>query len=119
MVSVTSTGHITLPVHFLKTHNVSNGARVHLYWDKAKEAVAVGLVSNDNVTAFPVVFPAQGTTFIKAQRFFKANRVNLEEYAGQYTYARYRAADVGITDAVTDVFVIELKRRLSRNRVRR
>ena len=109
-VSVTKIGRIDLPKYFVQTHDVRQGTRAQLYWDEDTKRIAIGFVDGDDPTAFPVFLLASGGAYINARRLFRIRGVRPEEYAQPYTYQQYRAADVGIGDAVKDVFVIELKK---------
>ncbi len=109
-ISVTRTGTIGLPRHFVEGHGIAQGVRAYLYWNGHTKAVAIGFTASDDEAAYPLGFSKTSHASVKARKFFKVNGLHPEEYAHPYAYKRYKPADIGISDAVADVFVIELKR---------
>src|ERR1700733_13588241 len=83
-LSITKTGRIGLPKHFITTHGIERGTRAYMYWDVTNKAIALEFTQKDDATAYPVRFTRQYGAFITATRFFCSHHLDLAEYARRY-----------------------------------
>jgi hypothetical protein len=108
-LSITKTGRIGLPKYFIANHDVQPPARANLYWNSASRSIAIQLVTVRNAETFPVVFTKQFGAAISARRFFAANNVPLDQHVvGRYEYSKLPGKAVGIAEASSSVFLIQL-----------
>jgi hypothetical protein len=108
-ISVAKTGRIGLPKYFIAKHGVQPPAGANLYWDSASRSIAIQFVKTRDAETFPVVFTKHYGAAISARQFFTANNVPLDHsVVGRYEYSKLASKIVGIPDANSSVFVMQI-----------
>jgi hypothetical protein len=107
-ISITKAGRIGLSKFFVTTQGVQRATKAHLYWDSDNQAIAIDFTRTDDPTAFPIIFTQQYGAFISASRFFRVNSLDPSAYKGRYTYSCQDGEALGIAEAASSVFIVQL-----------
>ncbi len=113
-LSITKAGHIGLSKYFLTTHGIQRGMRAYMYWDSTNAAIALAFTRKDDATAYPVRFTQRYGAFIAASRFFRSNDLDPRAHTRRYPYAKVQGEAIGLADASSGAFVLELSQPVSR-----
>jgi hypothetical protein len=89
--------------------------RAYMYWDPTNKALAFEFTRKTDTTAYPVSFTRQYGAFINARIFFRSHRLELMKYASRYPYSKLSGEVIGLADASSSVFVVELTKPMSKN----
>jgi hypothetical protein len=118
-ISITKAGRIGLTRCFITTHGIERSMRANMYWDATNLVIALEFTREADATAYPIRFTRQYGAFINASRFFRLHGLDPTQYARRYSYSKLNGEVIGLAEANASVFVVELKKPMSRSRANR
>jgi hypothetical protein len=105
---VTKAGRIGLSKFFVTTQGIQRGMRAMFYWDSGSHTIAIDFTARRDATAFPIVFTQKYGAFISSSRFFRTNNLDTGAYKGRYSYSCQDGEAIGIPEATSKVFLVQL-----------
>jgi len=115
-LSINKTGRIGLTKFFLTKYSIPLGSKAYLYWDSANKAVAIVFTEKKDNTAYPINFTQQFGAFINASKFFRLNKLEVQNMAARYSYDVLSSESAGLASEKGQVFVIDLTRKLTEDK---